>query len=453
MGYANIQNLYRAQEILLFKRCFAMEKIHGTSAHLSWNNGKLGFFSGGEKHEKFVALFDQENLIKVFTNSFGTDMKVMVYGEAYGGKQQGMSKTYGPNLKFIVFDVLLTSLEYGDTIEACPVHQEKQSVIPTDLTTPTGCVSPATEKNASKIQDGWHESIGEQPNTAKVSTEKPTTEPPVETGISGQSSVSLLKSSTLCLPDSKDCALSAENQKPGETKRAESPPCVSTIATAQDRSEVCFAINVTSPSEPPKAMMGGLTQPVCTCKTHNHNRRDLWLAVPKAEKVASDLGLEFVHYVEIPTDIAEIDAQRDADSVQAIRNGMGPGHMREGVVLRPPVEVTLNNGMRVICKHKREEFSERAHVPKVADPAKLAVMTRAQEVADEWVVPMRLEHILQEHPDATGIEHTGEIVRAMIQDVRKESKGEIAEGREIDAAIGRRAAELWKRHLKSKAGM
>jgi len=29
MGYAHIENLYKNQEILMFKRCFAMEKIHG----------------------------------------------------------------------------------------------------------------------------------------------------------------------------------------------------------------------------------------------------------------------------------------------------------------------------------------------------------------------------------------------------------------------------------------
>lgn len=282
MGYADIPNLYKAQEILLFKRCYAMEKIHGTSAYISWKDGWIGFFSGGEKNERFVALFDQEALTKIFTDNFG-DMYVKVHGEAYGGKQQGMSHIYGSNLKFIVFDV--------------------------------------------RVEENW-------------------------------------------------------------------------------------------------------------------------LSVPKAEKVASDLGLEFVHYVEISTDLAEIDAQRDADSVQAVRNGMGHGKMREGVVLRPLIEVMME-GERIIVKHKRDEFQERQHVPKV-DAAKAAVMTEAASIADEWVVPMRLEHILQDLPHATGMEHTGDIVKAMIADVHKEAKGEIAESREIDSAIARKAAELWKRHIKAK---
>jgi hypothetical protein len=288
MGYMDIPLLYKAQEILLFKRCYALCKIHGTSAHISWNVGKLGFFPGGEKYEKFVALFDQEALTKAFLDNFGADMKVKVHGEAYGGKQQGMSHTYGPNLKFIAFDIR----------------------------------------------------VGES-----------------------------------------------------------------------------------------------------------------WLSVPKADHVAQKLGLEFVHSVEIPTDLAAIDAERDADSVQAVRNGMGSGHMREGVVLRPLIEVTMNNGERIIAKHKRNEFKERAHVPKVVDAAKMEVMTKAQDIADEWVIPMRLEHILQDLPHATGMEHTGEIVKAMIADVYKESKGEIVESKEVSAAIGRKAAELWKRHVKAKAGM
>jgi hypothetical protein len=29
MGYASIPNLYKNQEILIFKRCYALEKIHG----------------------------------------------------------------------------------------------------------------------------------------------------------------------------------------------------------------------------------------------------------------------------------------------------------------------------------------------------------------------------------------------------------------------------------------
>jgi len=97
-----IQNLYREKEVLNFKRLYAMEKIHGTSAHISWKDGQLHFFSGGESHINFVKLFDAAALEARF-KEVGRD--VIVFGEAYGGKQQGMSATYGPNLKFVAFDV------------------------------------------------------------------------------------------------------------------------------------------------------------------------------------------------------------------------------------------------------------------------------------------------------------------------------------------------------------
>ena len=87
MGYMHIDNLYKNQNILMFKECYALEKIHGTSAHVAWSEGRLRFFSGGEKHDNFVNLFDIEVLTKTCTERFG-DRTVIFYGEAYGGKQR-----------------------------------------------------------------------------------------------------------------------------------------------------------------------------------------------------------------------------------------------------------------------------------------------------------------------------------------------------------------------------
>jgi hypothetical protein len=112
MGYLSIDNLYRNQEIMMFKECWAMEKIHGTSAHIrietptALEDTKVSFYAGGEKHENFIKLFNiyflKEKSKEIFPwqNSI-----IIIYGEAYGGKQQGMSATYGKELKFIVFDV------------------------------------------------------------------------------------------------------------------------------------------------------------------------------------------------------------------------------------------------------------------------------------------------------------------------------------------------------------
>ena len=108
MGYLHISNLYKDQTILLFKEAYCLEKIHGTSANISWKSEqkRVDFFSGGEKHENFVALFDEAFLKARFEEVF-PDINVVIFGEAYGGKQQGMSHTYGKKNKFIGFDVMV----------------------------------------------------------------------------------------------------------------------------------------------------------------------------------------------------------------------------------------------------------------------------------------------------------------------------------------------------------
>lgn len=97
----HINNLYKNQDILEFKRCYALEKIHGTSAHIAHKVDKgLWFFAGGVKHDDFIKIFDQEFLAEALKG-----LNVTIYGEAYGGKCQKMSDVYGPELKFVAFDV------------------------------------------------------------------------------------------------------------------------------------------------------------------------------------------------------------------------------------------------------------------------------------------------------------------------------------------------------------
>lgn len=277
MGYMHIDNLYKDQTILIFRECYALEKIHGTSAHIAWSGGNLTFFSGGEKHENFLALFDQEKLKAAFAENGHDD--VTVFGEAYGGKQQGMSATYGKQLKFIVFDV-----------------------------------------------------------------------------------------------------------KCGES----------------------------------------------------------WLEVPTAAVVASNLGLEFVHYVRTPTDVAALDALRDTPSVQAARNGILEAKPREGVVLRPIKEFRLNNGARIIAKHKGAAFAEREHQPKVVDADKQAILIKADEIAFEWVTDMRLTHVLDKLGNPTELSAIPNVIKAMLEDVTREAAGEIVESKEARKAIGNRAMQLFK---------
>jgi hypothetical protein len=88
-----------------------MEKIHGTSAHVAWAapEPSVRLFSGGEAPKRFAAVFGDtaptvEDLGARFA-ALGVDGPVVVYGEAYGGKCQGMGATYGPTLRFVAFDV------------------------------------------------------------------------------------------------------------------------------------------------------------------------------------------------------------------------------------------------------------------------------------------------------------------------------------------------------------
>jgi len=280
MGYLHIEQLYHNQDILLFKECYALEKIHGTSAHITLSDGQLTFSAGGEKHENFIKLFSEGLKDKI--SQYGYN--VVIYGEAYGGKCQAMSATYGKDLKFIVFDVEIA---------------------------------------------------------------------------------------------------------------------------------------------------------------------DCWLTVPEADAMAKNIGLEFVHYEKISTDLSAIDAQRDANSVQAVRNGMGEGHKREGVVLRPLIECVKSDGTRVICKHKGEEFQETATPRKVVPGAVSQVLTEANAIANEWITPIRLQHVLDKIP-GHNITMMSTIIAAMQEDVFREGKGEVVDSKEARKAISQKTVALYKEFIKAK---
>jgi 23S rRNA A2030 N6-methylase RlmJ len=171
----------------------------------------------------------------------------------------------------------------------------------------------------------------------------------------------------------------------------------------------------------------------------------MWLDVPRAAQLVEQFNLEFVDYEEVEFTLENLNALRDKDSTQAIRNGMGPGKKREGIVIRPPFEVRLNNGERLIAKHKRDDFRE-TKSPRIVGE-KLKILKEAEAVADEWVTAMRLEHILQKLPEATGMEHTGMVVKAMVEDVLIEGEGEFEATKDVKKAIGKEAAALWRKKV------
>jgi hypothetical protein len=297
MGYLHVDNLYKDQQILQFKRVYALEKVHGTSAHVSWKDGKLGFFSGGESYDRFVSLFDHEELVRKFTDKFGQDDRtIIVYGEAYGGKQQGMSATYGPDLRFVAFDVL----------------------------------------------------IG-----------------------------------------------------------------------------------------------------------------DCWLQVEHAHSVCRHLGLEFVDYEQIDSTLAEIDRCRDLPSTQAARNGVPnwEATIREGVVLRPVFEVTLNNGRRLIAKHKRDEFRESKSPRVERDPTQVEAKLRMDAFVEEHVTPRRFEHVvdqlIREREDKlVQMQDIPALIKLMREDILREEGHGLAvpirandgspDGKALDKAVGTKVVKFVK---------
>ena len=289
MAYKHVNNLYKDQTILMFKECYAMEKIHGTSAHLTFRNEiveepELVYSSGGEKHETFKQLFNEGFLLTKFKEIIKNKVNVTIYGEAYGGKCQGMRDTYGNELRFVAFEV----------------------------------------------------KIG-----------------------------------------------------------------------------------------------------------------DRWLNVLEAEEFVKQFSLEFVAYNKISTELEFIDRERDLDSTQAIRNGMGKGKKREGIVLRPLEEFVDKYGQRVVAKHKRDVFKETKTKREVLDPNKLKVLEQSNAIAEEWVTEMRLSHVLDKIENPC-MQKMGEIIGAMAEDVKREAKGEIVWSKETQKAINKRTAFLTKQYFQNK---
>ena len=168
------------------------------------------------------------------------------------------------------------------------------------------------------------------------------------------------------------------------------------------------------------------------------------MGVPEAAAlVVQQLELEFVWWERLPTDLNSLDAARDRHSEQAKRNGIEEPQFMEGVVLRPLTETYKDNGDRLIVKHKRAEERETA-TPREVDQAQHKVITDARAAALEWVTERRLEHVLDKLPEAKDMEHTGMVIKAMLEDVFREGAGELVDDHETRKAVSGRAALLWK---------
>jgi hypothetical protein len=172
-----------------------------------------------------------------------------------------------------------------------------------------------------------------------------------------------------------------------------------------------------------------------------------FLDVPDAAMIVRAMGLEFVDYNRVPTLLSALDAERDRESVQAIRNGMGHGKQRVGVVLRPITESVDHRGNRVICKHKQDKFRETA-TPRQVSQEELTVLADATQIAKEWVTEHRLEHILGKMVEPN-ITQMSEIIAATVEDIKREGASEIIWSPVVEKTVKREAAMVAKKLLTS----
>jgi hypothetical protein len=169
---------------------------------------------------------------------------------------------------------------------------------------------------------------------------------------------------------------------------------------------------------------------------------DVFLPFDKVQAIGAKLGLDVVDGVVVPATVEALDRERDLPSVLAMKRGIGDNIEREGIVIHPLIELTKNNSERIIAKHKGASFMETA-TPREISPDKLQVLQDAEAIAFEWATPMRLEHVIDAFPDAD-VKDTGNIIRAMQDDIIKESTGEIEWSQEAKRAIGKRTQQLFK---------
>jgi hypothetical protein len=191
---------------------------------------------------------------------------------------------------------------------------------------------------------------------------------------------------------------------------------------------------------------------------------DRWCSVENMADIATKFGLEVVPHYKIPCTIEALDAERDKPSEVAVRRGITEPRKREGIVIRPLKELYLDESGtgRVIAKHRIKEMRETTTDRKVG--ANLEVLKQAEAIADEWVTPMRLQHVLQNvaankgwNIEALGMESMKDVINEMVRDVYKESnaveEGQEKEGTEViksgeaDKAIARKAGGLYRDYL------
>jgi hypothetical protein len=89
------------------------EKIDGTNIRIYWDGHKISFGGRTERASipshlvnKLNEIFLNEETEQLFEQKFG-EMEVILFGEGYGAKIQGVGGKYRSDVGFILFDVLI----------------------------------------------------------------------------------------------------------------------------------------------------------------------------------------------------------------------------------------------------------------------------------------------------------------------------------------------------------
>lgn len=176
---------------------------------------------------------------------------------------------------------------------------------------------------------------------------------------------------------------------------------------------------------------------------------DKWLDVPHCKHIADLFEQKFVFHKLIENTIENLDFYRDFPSQIAVLKDLGDDRKEEGIVIRPIYEMFDRNGGRHICKHKRSDFAE-VRSPREVDPNREQEIFRGQVVAEEFVLPMRLNHILDKHPEFTDLKDIPKVIAAMVEDLQKECNDEIEWSKDVMKAIGTKTVLLFKEILNKK---
>jgi len=87
--------------------------------------------------------------------------------------------------------------------------------------------------------------------------------------------------------------------------------------------------------------------------------------------------------------------------------------------------------------------------PREVDPTKLKVLEEAREIAEEWVTPMRAQHVLDKFQHDRVIENTGKFGNDMLVDVLREAEGEIVVNDIVKKAIVSAGCKIYKNIIKN----